>query len=102
MDIGITGRRSLLGATAHEVARLLLTLPDTPIMLVGAHGKTQPLADIVNAGNIHLRATQQVTHDATALPDSYCRTHDLYNCPYAHVRDASCGWGHGNHCPCQA
>jgi hypothetical protein len=90
MDITVTGRRSLLGATAHEVARLLLTLPDTPITLVGAYGKTQPLADVVIAtsarhgplsGDIHLRVTQR---DATALPDSYCRPHDLFDCPYAH------------------
>lgn len=71
---------------SHDLARTLLTLPDTPVLMVGAYGKTQPLADVrlanpdrILSSDVLLRVAQQ---------------------PRAKLREAGCGWGHGDRCPC--
>jgi hypothetical protein len=50
------------------------------------------------------RTVRRMASGVILTGDDYCRIHDLYACPYAHgpspVRDASCGWNHGDHCPC--
>lgn len=66
---------------SHELARTLLAGPDRAVMLHGAYGKTQPLADVIVESGAFLTVVLRVTQAARP-------------------RDASCGWGHGDRCPC--